>query len=138
MANNYRQFSEILTLNSDEEVKWCKHYLESEHYNEVLEEDMPLDFQWEISGNELWIYANEFGDLEQVAEFVHKYLLEFNKDEFWSLTFSETCSKPRIGEFSGGAIFVDKDGWEYHSAYQWVREQEQKFKDSRNKLSSKD
>ena len=40
---------------------------------------------------------------------VQKFLKRFRPDQWWSLTYAATCSKPRVGEFGGGAVFVTAD-----------------------------
>jgi hypothetical protein len=57
-------------------------------------------------GRHLWLYAEECGNLNNVAWLVQKFLKKFRPNECWSLTFALTCSKPRVGEFGGGAVFV--------------------------------
>jgi hypothetical protein len=57
-------------------------------------------------GRHLWVYADEWADLDRVAHLVKKFLRQFRPDESWSLTYATTCSKLRLGEFGGGAVFV--------------------------------
>ena len=57
-------------------------------------------------GRHLWLYAEESGNPDHVAWLVQKFLQKFRPDQYWSLTWAATCSKPRVGEFSGGAVFV--------------------------------
>src|SRR6266511_2233333 len=40
------------------------------------------------------------------------------------MAWADTCSKPRIGEFSGGAAFVTADKIEYIMADEWHREEQ--------------
>ena len=60
-------------------------------------------------GRHLWVYAEESGSPDNVAWLVQKFLKKFRPDQCWSLTYSTTCSKPRVGEFGGGAVFVTAD-----------------------------
>lgn len=57
-------------------------------------------------GRHLWVYGAEYGDPGQVAHLVQKLLKRFRRDQCWSLTYAQTCSKLRVSEFSGGAVFV--------------------------------
>jgi hypothetical protein len=50
----------------------------------------------------LWLRADDFGDPTHVAWLIHKFLKQFRPDQCWSLTYANTCSKLRIGEFGGG------------------------------------
>ena len=52
---------------------------------------------------------------------------EFRPQQSWSMTYSITCSKPRAGEFGGGAVFVTADEIHLQSAYEFVSERQQAF-----------
>lgn len=120
MANNYLQFSEqILNLTPDE-LQWVKEFLNEappedddpalalwleDRAVEAQEAECYPNFQWEADTN-LWIYAEEYADLVQVAVFIKLFLKRFRPLEIFSLTYAETCSKMRVGEFSGGWITV--------------------------------
>ena len=71
----------------------------------------------------MWLYAEEWGDVEHVACLVRQFLLRFRPDRCWSLTYSCTCSKLRVGEFGGGAVFVTADEVKYQHADGFVVEQ---------------
>jgi hypothetical protein len=78
-------------------------------------------------GRHLWFYTEEWGDASNVAWLVQKFLKQFRPDQCWALTYSTTCSKPRVGEFSGGAVFVTADKIEWQNAYDFVEEQRTAF-----------
>lgn len=54
----------------------------------------------------LWVYAEECGSPQNVAWLIQKFLKRFCPKKHWIMTWACTCSKPRVGEFSGGAILV--------------------------------
>ncbi len=66
-------------------------------------------------GRHLWFYTEEWGYPELVAHLVQKFLKQFRPGDCWSLSYAVSCSKPRVGEFGGGAVFVTADGVEYSS-----------------------
>jgi hypothetical protein len=76
----------------------------------------------------LWLYADDYGDPGHAAWLVHKFLKRFRPDQCWSLTYANTCSKPRVGEFSGGAVFVTADAIEWQNAGDFVEQQRAAFK----------
>jgi hypothetical protein len=78
-------------------------------------------------GRHLWLYADEHGDTSNVAHLVTKFLKEFRPDQCWSLTYATTCSKPRVGEFGGGAVFVTADAISWQNAYGFIEEQRAAF-----------
>lgn len=145
MANNYLQFSEAITLKSEEEKAWVENHLEifarvgeldqiGEHpeqkeYDRLLDlyslesDDFDLNFQCEIDSElELWMYADESGNADHVALFMQEYLKRFNPEGAFSITYSATCSKPRLGEFGGGAAFVTAEKIEWIDSHDWVIE----------------
>lgn len=148
MANNYLQFSQQLTLSSDEkkEREWCKDRLEaleelfeawdgtdedrlnfSEDQQEWLAFES-LGFEWGLDDDGVWVYAEEFGNPDAVAAFIQEFLIEFQRPDSWSMTWANTCSKPRIGEFSGGAAFVTATDVKFMLADNWLMEQETNHK----------
>jgi hypothetical protein len=57
-------------------------------------------------GRHLWCYAEDWGNPSNVAWLVQKFLKKFRPGQCWALTYATTCSKPRAGQFGGGAVFV--------------------------------
>ncbi len=78
-------------------------------------------------GRHLWLYAEEGGEPDHVAWLIQKFLKEFRPQECWSLTYATTCSKPRIGEFGGGAVFVTADAIKWQNAYDFVEQERAAF-----------
>ncbi len=84
-------------------------------------------FEDEQDARNLSLYADDYGNPEHVAWLVHKFLKRFRLDQCWSLTYSNTCSKPRVGEFAGGAVFVTANQIKCHAADDWVQQQRAAF-----------
>jgi hypothetical protein len=145
MANHYTLFSEGIGDLTEEERAWCharlKHLeatLPTLDHDGMDEDGSPcapedkayvngsqwLGFQWAIKpdggAHFLWMYAQESGDVEQVALFAREFLVRFRPQSCFSLTWAATCSKPRIGEFSGGAVVVTADEMTWNSASYWA------------------
>ena len=78
-------------------------------------------------GRHLWFYTEGWGDTSNVAWLVHKFLKKFRPDQCWSLTYATTCSKPRVGEFGGGAMFVTADEIKWQNAYEFIEDQRAAF-----------
>lgn len=71
----------------------------------------------------VWFHADEgVGSLEHLAEFIRMFLRKFDIKEPWSLTWSETCSKPRLDAFGGGAVVVSKDAVKWLNTGSWVND----------------
>jgi hypothetical protein len=78
-------------------------------------------------GRHLWLYAEVWGDASNVAWLVQKFLKQFRPNQCWSLTYSATCSKPRVGEFGGGAVFVTADTIQWQNAHDFIEDQRAAF-----------
>jgi hypothetical protein len=58
---------------------------------------------------------------------VQKFLRHCRHDQCWSLTYATTCSKLRLGEFGGGAVFITADDIRWNNSYDFVEEQRKAF-----------
>jgi hypothetical protein len=134
MANNYTNFSELLVLENKEQEDWVRAelanptknipdgadgpaafeaYLKNwvrEHrraYSDEAEPETWPDFDWSIESDGLWIRDNgENGNLQILSVFVQRFLKKFRPKDNWQVTWADTCSKSRIGEFGGGGMVV--------------------------------
>jgi len=167
MADNYLQFSEIITHLTEAEEAWLKEQLQAICIfgdKEYAEDAVPAELagtkkpdwkgirflrdaggydpEWDERGFEcgfdddtakngwgrhLWIYADNWGNPENAAHLVQKFLKTFRPDQCWSLTYAATCSRPRVGEFEGGAVFVTADGFQHQNAYAFIEEHREAF-----------
>ena len=92
--------------------------------------DMPgfgVEFQGAGKDRQAWIHAEEGGDPGRATHLVQKFLKKFCPDQCWSLSYATTCSKPRLGEFGGGAVFVTADNIRWSNSYEFVEEQRNAF-----------
>ncbi len=167
MADNYLEFSELLTNLSDEEAAWlenqleivqlrdgveveestasaesadstkptwtgCRAYVDMDDYDGTYGGDVGFEYEFyeqhDKKGRYLWIYAEEHGYVDRVAHLVQKFLRQFRPDQTWSLTYSVTCSKPRAGDFGGGAVVVSATDIKWFNAWDFVEEQKHKSK----------
>ena len=61
----------------------------------------------EDGASQLWIRDDGYGDPEQVIRFVKLCAAEFNLTGLWGFQYSNTCSRPRVDAFGGGAHVLD-------------------------------
>lgn len=129
MANNYVQFSEMIEDIPSEGVKWLREVLmldpDDKDYSHgrhcallgiESEDTEPFEswpgFGWNFEGDSLWLYTMEGADFLALEYLVKALIRKFMSDLIFSVTYAETCSKPRIGEFSGGWLVISKDATE--------------------------
>jgi len=128
VADNYVQFSMQISSISDDEQKWLKSELEG-----IDEDEYVPEFQFE--GSDLWMFAEECGDPYVVSELIQKFLEKFRPNENFGFCWAETCSKMRIDELSGGAVFIAADRIEWCSPYQWLLDKVASFRVDKNASS---
>jgi hypothetical protein len=105
MADHYLQFSTYLCFANEVQKDWLTRRIE--HLKEVnVEEYGGLGFEYEFEEGRLWIYANINGVPEAVELLVAPFMRIFHIDGTFTLTWANTCSKPRTDEFSGGAFAI--------------------------------
>jgi len=61
----------------------------------------------EEGGTQLWIRDDGSGDPERVIAFVLLCAEKFDLKGLWGFEYANTCSKPRLDAFGGGAHVID-------------------------------
>jgi len=112
------------------EAAWtgCRAYQDLDGYEPDFGEEAGFSYRFSDDphgewGRHLWLYTDESGDLERLAHLVQKFLRAFRPHQCWSLTYATTCSKPRVGEFGGGALFVTADNIRWHNADEFIQQE---------------
>lgn len=82
-------------------------------------------------GRHLWLHAEDVGNPSYIPWLVQKFLKQFRPDECWSLTWATTCSRPQVGEFGGGAVFVTAEEIKWNNVYQFIVDEMAAFKAKR-------
>lgn len=130
MADNYTLFSECLNNLTPAQICWwseavtleeawakklyidfCnihKSVVDQEPITEC-DEDSAYEFGMTLKEDQVWIHSDgtDGSDLDAVGFLVQKFMQKFNiVNRVFSLTWAETCSNPRFGEFGGGYMVV--------------------------------
>lgn len=120
MADYFTRFSCLLDVGSPENASRAL-----ELYERPLDDDastplVPDGFELSIepprNGTQLWIRADADGDPERVVQFVKCCAAEFQLTGRWGFQFANSCSRPRLDGFGGGAHILDLEtgetvGW---------------------------
>lgn len=119
MANNYLQFSTSIPT-------------PKEHRQALLDaidkfeqdECLGVCVSEEESGEEeLIVWSEESGDIEGLAKIVAQWQKDNNITKpwtCWKCFYAETCDKPRLDEFSGGAVVVFQGKQYWMNAGDWA------------------
>ena len=73
--------------------------------------------------NCLGLSSQAAGDVEATGVLTSALIQAFDLNPV-GFEYAMTCSRPRPGEFGGGAVFCTADGQEMFSGYEWLAEQE--------------
>jgi hypothetical protein len=161
MANNYTQFSEVYEISAaqaevvetladavskldraDDDDPDRIAALRTLNSLGMTLDDLPesctefgeLGFQFRISGSdpcELWVYADEYGDVDAVATILSAMLDSTGDDRILTGTWADWCSKPRVGEFSGGFWAASAERIDYGSAYSLAIDAKERMESAR-------
>ena len=122
MANNYLQFSVMIPCDTEAQKQWL-----AAEFDEQAESDDGPVCSYEIESDGVWVYAEEYGDPERLAEIVAAYQQQFDRQDGWILTWSQTSSKMRLDEFTGGAVAVYRGTTHFvvpdSIANKWIQQQ---------------
>lgn len=143
MANNYSYFSFSFETRTAEELAWLLTHMAitpdtlSDTALKEFAETVGCDAQeivdyWppcevETQGNTVYMYSEESFDSEMVAGFLSAFLRAHNRTDILSFEYAVTCSKPRPGEFGGGAVVISATEWDEKTTTSLERELREKM-----------
>ena len=66
-----------------------------------------VSIQPEHGGSQLWLRDDVSGDPERLIQFVKLCATDFSLKGRWGFQYANTCSRPRLNAFGGGAHLLD-------------------------------
>jgi hypothetical protein len=75
--------------------------------DEPPSEGFLLSIEPQYGSSELWMRDDVTGDPERLIRFVQRCAAEFGLTGKWGFQYANTCSKPRLDGFGGGAHVLD-------------------------------
>ncbi len=139
MADYYSEASFKAVENlTDNEVDWLNDELSvdfAELSEKELEEWMELREMEDISGSWgfdheiqtdkegdrfLWIHNDDYFEPSNAAGFLYYFIKAMRPDYTIGFEWSNTCSKPRLNSFGGGAVVIDKNGLGWMNTGEWL------------------
>ena len=153
MANNYQQHSFMIDSLTPAEAYWIrKRFDEIDKKNDDEDEQEPIwigDVAFEDGhfvydppledGKEpvaeqikehpksLWLYSEEGADLDSLVDFLQDFLKENRPDSYIGFEWANTCSKMRLDEFSGGAVFITAEKTDWTCTYDFLETKRKEF-----------
>lgn len=126
MADYHTHFSCLLDVGTHENAVRAVDLYNTLPYGSSFEHEPAnaflLSIQPEHDGTQLWIRDDDTGDPEHVIRFVMRCAATFGLTGLWGLQWANSCSRPRLDGFGGGAHvldlatgetvdWIDTDGW---------------------------
>lgn len=129
MADYFTHFSCLLDVGTPENASRAL-----DLYNALSEEGASeeppsdgflLSIQPEHGSSKLWMRDDVTGDPERLIQFVKRCAVEFDLVGRWGFQYANTCSRPRLDGFGGGAHALhlatgETIGWTYTDG--WLAE----------------
>ena len=111
MADYFTHFSCLLDVGTPENAARAldlyNRLSEDGASEEPPSEGFLLSIQPEHGGSQLWMRDDVTGDPERLIPFVTRCAAEFGLKGRWGFQYANTCSKPRLDGFGGGAHVLD-------------------------------
>jgi len=117
MANTYTQFSEMIPCETKEQQEWLMQEIAVAVYDDDGARHPACDLR--ADRENVWVYSEDSADIGALADIVADFQLRFEVDEPWTLTWAETCSKPRVGQFGGGGVVVYRGKVSWLNTWSW-------------------
>lgn len=141
MAQNYMQFSEVIDNLTVEEHDWFKKALtlnDDGGYDDGVVPPAWWDdgaesfgFDYDLGTSEIQLYSEEYGNIDTVQALVSEFISLFRKDYVFTLSWSDSCSKMRVGEFGGGGMIVSLDEKRFMNVWGWLESEKKRITESR-------
>lgn len=123
MADYYTQFSFMMPCVSKEAALWLAEQLRSDARR-------PRACECAIEKEtELWLYAEECADIDTILEAISNYQNKYNDPGPISFEWANTCSKPMLDAFGGGAAVIYNGHISFVNTGYWVVKEAAALKD---------
>jgi hypothetical protein len=112
MADHFTHFSCLLDVGTPERAARAIDFFvalrdEVDKSEESQFHGFDLSVQDGPESGVLWIHDDESGDVEAVTAFILRLAEELDLFGLWGFEHSNTCSRPRLDAFGGGAHLID-------------------------------
>jgi hypothetical protein len=152
MADYYTSFSFVLDLPGAEAIKYAINLAtiaealrwESEEDRQTRETQFPKELElfldeWDFEVAEeksgIWIHSND-GGTDAACQCVQHLLDRFGIIEAVSFEWANTCSKPRLDAYGGGAAVITATDIKAISTCQWVFKRLERIRKTQERKSS--
>ena len=126
MANNYSQFSEMIPCETKEQQDWLLRELAIAV--EFDDGERVSACMFEADGKDVWVYSEDSADIDALADVIATFQLQFKVNKPWTLTWADSCSKPRLNNFGGGGVVIYKGKTSWMDTWGWCAAEAQRLR----------
>jgi hypothetical protein len=125
MADYFTEFSIVMDM-SESEKRWIDRFLVlgKALADESICETIAVKFGESRSGADHEAWFHSFGyqqsSVNALSELLHRFLIKFDRDDVVILQWANTCSKPRVDAFGGGAAVISRLGIHFINTAVWA------------------
>lgn len=145
MADYFTKFSFVIENLQDGERAWLADLLAGtgDHPTDDLAEMLPnppfVGFAWSFEDDgSLWLHSDESGVPEDAAAVAQEFLARFRPHASVGFEWANTCSKPGLDAFGGGAVVITAGQQRWLSSAQWLVEQQRRPRTGDDAMSLRD
>ncbi len=125
MANYYTQLRFKVDIPDTSNRDWL---LDELNRSQALDLDDHIGIEYTKEQDGIWFWSEESArGIEKLANILSAFLKRFYPHKCITFCWGDTCSKPRLDGFGGGAVFVTADKIKWMNTYTWQDEQVKKF-----------
>ena len=106
MADYFTQFSTMLTTESHEKAIQISALFDT-FCEARMEAEESIGFEVFVQNNDLWLYSDDAGSPEDVIMFFETHAKDMGLTGYLGFEWANTCSKPRLDAFGGGACIIN-------------------------------
>jgi hypothetical protein len=138
MADYYTQYSVSIPLKDDAQKQWARDVIV--YLDGIVDETIDVDDTehplfhiapassddaygqaFDIDEDGLWVHDDGGqGNIDMLIPVIQDYLTKFDPKGALGFEWANTCSRPRLDAFGGGAVFVTADSFEAINSGGWL------------------
>ena len=116
MSDYYTQTSFVIEDLSTAEKAWLGTTIDGIRAGQAPDRLSPLDAEFfEFQGDDLWVHADDI-DIEAITSFVQEFMATWRERQVFCFSYANTCSKPVVDAFSGGAVIITASSVQHFNA----------------------
>jgi hypothetical protein len=111
----------------DHEAAACPEGFPEELWECIENWQIRYEMMSDSRGFQIWLRSDESGDVDTACAIMQHILKRYYPNDYATLSWSNTCSKPRTDGFGGGALFLTATEVKWMNTAKWACDQEAEY-----------